>query len=289
MLRPLASILTLTLLTPVRHAAAQDPSLIPIAIEHRLADAAHLAVGDTVRVSAPAACPSPPCAGEAPPRLARVAAILEPRADPATVMRRDYRVRLHLADLAALLGAPDRVDRFGLVLAPGVDPDSAAARLNRTAFGYDVFTARAIAARSSTTFEVVSRFHRAIAIISVLASTVFLLCLMLLKVEERRLDVAVLRFTGISRRTVFQALVLEAMLIALVGSAVGAGLALLASAAVNWHYQRAFATTLVFSLVTPGTVLFAIGLSLALGLGAGALAAWRLVRVPPVELWRRPG
>lgn len=287
MSRRAASLVLFASLSITAGVSAQAP--LSIAIEQRLADAARLRVGDTVRVSVPAPCPRRPCAGEAPPVLARVDAILEPRADPSTIMRREYRVRLHLADLAALLGEPDRVDRFGVVLAPGIDPDSAATRLNRAAFGYDAFTSRAIASESSTTFAVVSRFHRAIAIISVLASAVFLLCLMLLKVDERRLDVAVLRFAGISRRTVFISLVLEATMIALAGSVVGAGLAFVSSAAVNWYYQRAFETALIFSMITPGIVLFSLALSLALGFGAGALAAWRLVRVAPVELWRRPG
>ena len=254
--------------------------LLEIAVERRFAEAAHLKVGDAVQVAASA---------DAPEHVARIAAIIEPAADPATIMRRDYRVRLHLADLADLLGQPDRVDRFAVALEPGIDPDSAAERLNQIAFGYEVFPTRAIASQSSTTFLVVSRFHRAIAIISVLASAIFLLCLMVLKVEERRLDVAVLRFTGISRRTVFKSLLLEAMVIAVVGAIVGTGLAAAASAIVNWYYQRTFSTALIFSLLEWHTILFAVGLSIALGLGAGALAAWRLVRTAPLTLWRRAG
>jgi putative ABC transport system permease protein len=261
-------------------AMGQQPrgdSAMGVAVERRFAEAARLHVGDTVRLSSSVAGSRP----------ARVVAIYEPAPDPATLMRRDFHVRLHLADLAELTGFPDRVDRIGVVLRPGIDVDSAAARLNRTAFGYDVFPSRAIASQSSTTFVVVSRFHRAIAIISVLASTVFLLCLMLLKVEERRRDVAMLRFTGISRRTVFTALVIEAAVIALAGSIIGAGIGAVASAAVNAHYQRAFDTSLVFSEITSSTVCFAVGMSVVLGIVAGALAAWRMVRTAPVQLWSR--
>jgi putative ABC transport system permease protein len=271
-----------TCLLPAR-AFAQPPSqapdsLIGIAVQRRFAEAAGLRVGDSVRVS------SAEPAGWHP---ARVVAVYEPLPDPANIMRRDYQVRLHLADLAVLLRQPDRVDRMGIVLRPGIDPDTAAARLNRTAFGYDVSPSHAIASQSSMTFVVVSRFHRAIAVISVLASTVFLLCLMLLKVEERRRDVAMLRFTGISRRTVFIALLLEAAIIALAGSMIGAGIAAMASTAVNAYYQRAFETSLIFSQLTSSTMLFAVALSVMLGLAAGALAAWRMVRTAPVQLWSR--
>ena len=42
--------------------------------------------------------------------------------------------------------------------------------------------------------------------------------------------------------------------------------------------------TVAFALVTPGIVVLAVSLSLALGLIAGFLAAQRLVHVPPLEL-----
>jgi putative ABC transport system permease protein len=265
-------------------AAAQD-SVVPgsrapldVAIERRLATDLALEVGDTVRI------------GTAPDSLrtlVRVAAIYEPAPDPATVLRREYRLRFHLPDLAALLGAPDRVDRFGVALEPGVPADSVAASLNRTAFGYRAYPSTAIASESSQTFRVVSRFHRAIAVITIVASAVFLLCIMLLKVEERRLDAAVMRFVGVRRRTIFLALLLEAAVVAVLGSLLGVGIAWASSLATNAWYQHFFRTSLVFSLVTPGIVRFSVLLSLALGLGAGALAAWRLVRTRPMVLWGR--
>ncbi|HEY3934516.1 MAG TPA: ABC transporter permease [Gemmatimonadales bacterium] len=258
--------------------AIDSGALLPVAIERRFAETARLRVGDSISISAP---------GASTRRRGIVAAIYEPAPDPSTIMRRDFHVQFHLSDLAALLDQPDRVDRIGVVLRSGTNPAAAAAILNRTAFGYDLFPSSVIASRSSTTFIVVSRFHRAIAFISILASTIFLLCLMVLKVEERRRDVALLRFIGISRRTVFLALQLEATVIALAGSATGAVIAAVASTLVNVYYRRVFETTLIFSELTRGTVLFAMGLSVILGLGVGALSAWRLVRVAPVELWSR--
>ena len=88
-------------------------------------------------------------------------------------------------------------------------------------------------------------------------------------------------------RTIFWALVLEAALVSVLGSVLGAGLAWLAGAATNSYYRRYFDTELIFSLITPRIVLFSVCLSLLLGLAAGALAAWRLVRTPPMVLWGR--
>lgn len=255
-----------------------EAQLPRIAVDRRLARELDLRVGDTLR------------AGPVPDSLRAtlvVEAIYEPKPDPAGVLRPDRYVRLHLPDLAALLGTPDRVDRVGVALVPGTDPAGAADALNRAAFGFRAYPSRTIAAESSQTFLVVSRFHRAIGVITIVAGAVFLLCIMLLKVEERRLDAAVMRFVGVRRRTIFAALLLESCLIAGLGSVLGTALALGAGAATNAYYQRRFDTGLIFSLVTPGIVGFSVALSLCLGLGAGALAAWRLVRTPPAVLWGR--
>ena len=254
------------------------PGATEIALERGLAERLGLEVGDTVRLGV---------APDSLPRIAVVAAVYEPRPDPAELSRLGRRMRMHLPDLAALLDAPDRVDRFGIGLVPGVDADSAAAALNRYAFGFRAHPSAAIASESSQTFKVVSRFHRAIGFITIVASAVFLLCIMLLKVEERRLDAAVMRFVGVRRRTIFGALLLEAALVSVLGSILGAGLAWLAGAATNTYYRRYFDTELIFSLITPRIVLFSVCLSLLLGLAAGAVAAWRLVRTPPMVLWGR--
>jgi putative ABC transport system permease protein len=257
------------------HATAQLPA---VAVERRLAEDLSLRVGDTIRL------------GTAPDSIrlvATVAAVYEPRPDPAEIAKVERHLRMHLPDLAALLGAPDRVDRFGVGLASGTPVDSAVAALERNAFGFQVYPSAAIASESSETFLVVSRFHRAIAVITIVASAVFLLCIMLLKVEERRMDAAVMRFVGVRRRTIFGALLLEAALVAAVGCVVGTVLALGAGAATNAYYRNFFDTALTFSLVTPGIVLFSVALSLVLGLLAGAAAAWRLVRTRPRVLWGR--
>src|ERR671919_8183 len=91
--------------------AAQVPD---VAVERQLALDLGLQIGDTILLGT---------AAESVDREAVVAAIYEPRPDPAEIAKRERHIRLHLPDLAALLGVPDRVDRFGLGLRPGVSPD----------------------------------------------------------------------------------------------------------------------------------------------------------------------
>lgn len=258
---------------------AQQPSHRTIAIDERLAEDARIAIGDKLVVSAKPGSPF----GD----TVVVSAIVKRGADPAEIARSDYQVRLHLDQLQGLAGYGDRVDRFAIATR-GADATEAALRdINAAAFGFEAHRSRDIAAETSRTFQVVSRFHKAIGVITIVASAIFLLCIMLLKVEERRRDVAALRLMGISRATVIKGIVSEAALLALVGCALGTAVAWLASAFINWYYQGLYRTPLTFSLITPSIVTLAVTLSIVLGVGAGLLASIRLVRTPPLALFGR--
>ncbi|MDQ6827337.1 MAG: FtsX-like permease family protein [Gemmatimonadota bacterium] len=249
-----------------------------IAIDQRLAADAKLGVGDVVVVSAKPGGP-----GDS----VRIGAIVGRLADPSEVARGDYRVRMHLEQLQTALGYGDRVDRFAVATRDTAATTEALRRINEAAFGFHAHRSRDIAVGTSETFHVVSRFHRAIGVITIVASAIFLLCILLLKVDERRRDVAALRLIGISRASVMQTVVIEAAFIATLGSALGVGIGWGVSLVVNWHYQNVYRTPLRFSIVTPEIVVLAVTLSLVLGIGAGVLAARRLVRTPPLALLGR--
>jgi putative ABC transport system permease protein len=248
-----------------------------IAIDERLVRDHGVRLGDTLEVSS-----TPGGAGE----RVIVGALVRRAADPSEVARAEYRVRLHLDQLQSVTEAGDRVDRFAVKVAPGATEATVAA-INARSFGFRAHASREVAVETSRTFAVVSRFNRAIGVITIVASAIFLLCIMLLKVEERRRDVAALRLLGISRRTVTAAVVLEASCIALLGSAAGVGFGYVSSALINWYYRGLYRTPLAFSLVTGETVGFAVALSIGLGIGAGVLAARRLTTVPPLSLFGR--
>ncbi|HJR67745.1 MAG TPA: ABC transporter permease [Gemmatimonadaceae bacterium] len=249
-----------------------------IAIDERLAADAGLGVGDRVVVAG-----EPGGAGD----TVLIGAITARTADPSEIARDEYRVRLHLDHLQQLIGYGDRVDRFAVATPDGSATDRALDAINDVAFGFRAHRSRDVAIETSQTFRVVSRFHRAIGVITIVASAIFLLCILLLKVDERRRDVAALRLVGISRRTVLGAVVLEAAFIAFVGSLVGTIIGGLASAAVNAYYQAHYRTPLRFSIVTPDIVILAAVLSITLGIVAGTLAALRLVRARPLALLGR--
>lgn len=259
-------------------ALLQSPAHRTIAIDERLADDARITIGDTLVVSS-----KPAGTGD----TVIVSAIVRRGADPAEIARSEYQVRLHLDELQRISSYGDRVDRFA-VATPGEKATEAALRaIDAAAFGFEAHRSKDIAVETSRTFKVVSRFHKAIGVITIVASAIFLLCIMLLKVEERRRDVAALRLMGISRSTVVKGIVAEAALLTLVGCAMGMLVGWASSQFINWYYQGVYRTPLTFSLITLPIVTLSVSLSLVLGIGAGLLASLRLVRTPPLELFGR--
>ncbi len=253
----------------------------------RVDEGAEVFVGPEMRVDAGDLVVLAAEPGRASGDTVQISAIVRRRADPSEVARSEYRIRMHLGQLQGVIGYGDRVDRYAIATIGGVAADSALRRINAVAFGFHAYPSREIAVETSKTFAVVSRFHRAIGMITIVASATFLLCIMLLKVDERRRDVAAMRLMGISRATVVRTVMLESSFVALLGSLFGIGLGFVTSAFVNAHYQAVYRTPLRFAIITPGTVTYSVLLSLVLGIGAGALAARRLARTPPLTLFGR--
>ena len=250
------------------------PDGLQVLVERPYATRAGIEAGATVRVRA--APGTEPCE-------ALVAGVFEPRADPSRLTGTRPRVLFHLPHLQALAGREGEVDHFTVRLRPGVDPAAAARVLEPLLVGAQVMSTAEVAERASTTFRVVSRFQAAIAGITLVAGGVFLACIMVLKVQERRTAVAAARLGGIPRRILMGWTVAEAALLSALGGVTGLGVGFAASAAVNAYYQRAYDTTLVFSVVTGEMVAQGLAVAVVLGMGAGVAAGARLVATDPLE------
>lgn len=251
------------------------PDDLQVLIERPYAVRAGIEAGSTVLLrSAP----------DAEPCEALVAGLFEPRADPSKLMGTRPRMLFHLPQLQALTGREGEVDYFTVQLRPGVDADLAAREMEPLLVGTRVHSAAEVAERASTTFRVVSRFHAAIAGITLVAGGVFLACIMVLKVQERRAAVAAARLAGIPRKILMGWTVAEAALLSALGGVAGLGVGFAASAIVNAYYQRVYETTLEFSVVTGEMVVQGLVLAVVLGMGAGLVASARLFAADPLEL-----
>jgi putative ABC transport system permease protein len=272
--RPLACAALLALAGPApagAFAPAGGPGRVgEVLLSERAASALGVARGDTIEAA--------PTAAMSGAERYVVAGVYRPRADPVEVGRDSRFARFHVDDLERLSGQRDAVQRFVVRLRDPARATLVRDRLMRSAIGFDAWTSQELADRSSGTFVVISRFQRAIAWLALAAGAVFLVTLMVLKVEERRRELAAMTLMGISRRTILVSLALESLVVALLGGALGVVLGLVASSGINGYFRAYYRTDLVFSRVSPEVAATAVLVALPLGVAAAAIAGWRLLQ-----------
>jgi ABC-type lipoprotein release transport system permease subunit len=263
---------------------AGSPDAPGIVLSRRAVEATGLAVGDIVQLSAdPASRGAPPF---------RIAGVYEPVPDPFRLTADRFETRMHLTDLIELTAAAadplaaESVTRINVALADPSDADAFARDLRAKLPG--------LAARptqspgdGSDPFVVLERFHVAIAAVTVIGSGAFLLALMVMRSEERRETAGILRLIGFTRPRILLEIFTEGMLVAAAGTAFGLALAGVLQGMFNRFFQWHYDTALVFVRVTPGIAMKCIAISAPLGVLAGLVASWTLLRRNIMALLRR--
>lgn len=224
-------------------------------------------------------------------RQFRIVGSYEPTPDPARFNVRRFEARLHIADLQAVADDPADLDAAEAASAINVrlaSPAEAATFTStvmaRTPGVVVQSTART---RGSDPFAVLERFHLAIAIVTVLGSSAFLLALMVMRAEERTEVIGIQRLIGVSDRTILLGVLLEGLLIAAAGAIFGVLVAIAAQGGVNRFFQWRYDTTLTFVHVSASIAIRAIALSVPLGVLAGLAGSWSLLRRRVLSLIKR--
>jgi putative ABC transport system permease protein len=271
----------LSLLLACAASAADEPA--GILVSRQLLQDRGLAVGDVVRLSADP--------GGARARSFRILGSYEPLADPMLLTAGRLEARLHLPDLLALTTDPrdpqagEAVRSIHVALHEPADAAELAREVRARVPGLVVTPAGG--GERSSTFVVIDRFHLAIALVTVAAATAFLLALMVMRADERRETVGTLRLIGFSKRRVLAEVFLEGSLIAVAGALFGVLLATLLQGAFNRFFQWYYDTTLVFMRVSPALALRCVALAVPLGVLAGLVSSWHLLRRDVLALLRR--
>ena len=277
-----------------------------ILVSRQLAEREQLAIGSIVTLSAeldatghtgPGGPTVRPGGPEGPPlrstptRRFRVAGIYEPAPDPSRLGNQVLETRLHLPDLLDLTRPPatpagaEHVQSINVALTDPADAAAFARDVNRQAPG--AVAAPAGEARGAGPFLVLERFHLAIAAVTIVAATVFLLALTVMLVDERRETVGVLRLIGLPVRRILTQVLIEGVLVSTAGAMFGVVVALASEIVINRFFQWRYDTLLVFVRVTPEVAATCLAIAIPLGATATVAASWALLRRNALRLVRR--
>jgi putative ABC transport system permease protein len=278
-----AMLLVATAVSPVVTQAPAPRPLPSVLVSRQLAARAHLAVGDVVAL------------GGDPQghRRAdfRVAGIYEPTPDPMRFTATRLEARLHLPDLVDLVADPsdpgsrEAATAINIRLAHPADASSFDADVAARLPG--VVARPTTRARDDDPFAVLDRFHIAISVVTMVGGTAFLLALMVIRAEERRETIGILRLVGISRRTLLASVAVEGIIIAALGAVFGLLIAYGSEGLVNRIFQARYDTALVFVRITPSIAFRSILVAAPLGVFAGIAASWTLLRRDILSILRR--
>ena len=262
----------------------QQPDRPSILISRQLAELEQIAVGDEVQMATDE--------NGTDARAFRVAGIYEPTPDPMRLGAVPRAVRLHLTDLLALTrdestpAGTEHVESINVALTDPAEAREFAADVNARMPG--VIARRAVgAAGAGSTFVVLERFHLAIAAVTIVAATVFLLALSIMLVDERRATVGVLRLIGLPARRILVQVLLEGLLIASAGALFGLILAVASEGLINRFFQWRYDTALIFVKITPNVAATCLAIAVPLGAIATVAASWALLRRSGLRLARR--
>ena len=137
------------------------------------------------------------------------------------------------------------------------------------------------AAQSGRVARLIRLFGWPVAILMAIGATAGALNTMLSSVSDRATEIATLRTVGFSRLAAFVSTWIEAVLLTLVGAALGAVISVLVYSGWQTATSGGNAAQITFALsVTPGVMLKAGLLALMIGLIGGALPAIRAARMP---------
>ena len=118
-----------------------------------------------------------------------------------------------------------------------------------------------------------------IAAVSLVVGGIGVMNIMLVSVTERTREIGIRKAVGATRATILVQFVLEAVVLCLLGGGFGAG--------AGWYAARLMSANAGWpTVVTPESVLLALGVSVAVGLFFGIYPALRASRLDPVEALR---
>ena len=263
---------------------AQEAQLPSILVARQLAALEGIATGDEVELT------NGEPDGES--RRFRVIGSYEPTPDPMRLGVASRGVRMHLTDLLVLTrdaGTPagtEHVEGINIALRDPEDARAFTSDVNARVVGAVALRAEQ-ASGAGSTFVVLERFHTAIATVTIVAATIFLLALTVMLVEERRATVGVLRLIGFPARRILVQVLIEGLLLAGAGALFGLALAAVSESLINRFFQWRYDTALVFVHVTPTVAATCLAIAVPLGAVATVAASWALLRRGGLRLAKR--
>jgi putative ABC transport system permease protein len=157
-------------------------------------------------------------------------------------------------------------------------------QLNKRDKVVDVMDTRKTMETIFQTFGQITTFVSAIGGISMIVAGVSILNIMMMSVTERIKEIGIMRSIGAQRREVMSMFIYEALILGIVGSAIGGVLSLLGGYAVSSLMLQTTKYLLVPSSLV--SIVYGVSFGIIVALVCGFYPAWRAANLSPIDALR---
>jgi putative ABC transport system permease protein len=192
----------------------------------------------------------------------------------------DQGAALPLATAQELAGAGDDVTTIGIAVEAGASAADVGHRLERAFRGTMAITEPGQVERIDTNALLISKATVVLGALALVLGAIVVMNTTLMAVLERQRDFALLVAVGWPMSHVARLVVTQAVLLGVLGAAVGLPLGILAA---ELAAQILGASALVQPHVTFGALVLAAGVSVAMGVLGSLYPVWRVTQLHPVE------
>ncbi|MFL5803933.1 MAG: ABC transporter permease [Roseiflexaceae bacterium] len=138
----------------------------------------------------------------------------------------------------------------------------------------------------NATFIGLNAFFGTIAGIALLVGGIGIMNIMLVSVTQRTREIGLRKAVGARRWAILQQFLIESLMLCLIGCALGVALGYALSFAGTFVIRQVFRLEEAYAVISPGSVVLAIGISAGIGIFFGFWPAWRASRMQPVQALR---
>jgi putative ABC transport system permease protein len=263
-----------------------------VVIDQSLAAVLHVHVGDRVWASPSA----PPAVAALPGWFANATALeVVGISGPFWLIPSALLAFTYLSELQALVGgAAPSTDYASLLLIHLTDPTTASDDQVRieTAFpNLSVFTLSNILGAIQHVVDLYRTFGELIGLIGLVVAALFTTTILQMSVDDRSRELALLRAVGYSRASVGRFVVEEALLLGLLGLAIGLPVAYVGAYGMNQlllHLVSGLPSSFSFVSFDLGVILYGVAIVVVIGLLAAIAPAARAMQLPVAEELRAP-
>ncbi len=190
----------------------------------------------------------------------------------------DYMAYAPYATMQRIFDGEGRATFFSVKVMDGEKIDTVAARIRKQFKTVDVQSTDELVSSMKKMMSVARVVHLSISCFALIIGVLFVACTMVMSVSERVREFATLRVIGSSGRFIIKLIVTESVMLSAIGGVAGCLFGFGLSRIIDFVTARSFGDSIFTTLTSPRIIATGMAISVLIGVIAGIIPAWMILR-----------